>query len=113
MDYEVDREPGQWHIREKGQITRGLTVTDGWLQSMGFGAPSRLNIQAIVNAVYASQGGVTLDEYAANRMPKDIEFTAGFKSYPDHRLRGRVPHNPPNLGRAVRAPTGGLTIIRE
>jgi hypothetical protein len=108
MDYEVEREPAQWHIREKGQASRGITVTDGWLQSMGFGRPSRLNIQAIVNAVYASQGGVTLDEYAANRIPKDIDITPGFKSYPDHRLRGRVPHNPANPGKVVRAPNGLL-----
>lgn len=94
MDYEVEREPGQWHIREKGQLTRGTTVTDAWLQSMGFGRPSRQNIQHIVNAVYASQGGVTLDEYAARRMPRDIEFVAGFKSYPGHESRGRLPRNP-------------------
>ena len=94
MEYEVTREEGQWHIQEKGQLSRGITVTDGWLSMMSFGPPSRLNIQAIVNAIYAAQGGVVLDQYAATHMPKDIEFVGGFKSYPQHATRGRLPRNP-------------------
>ena len=94
MEYQVEREPGQWHIREKGQLSRGTTVTDAWLDTMGFGRPSRLNIQAIVDAVYASQGGVTLDTYAAGRLPKDLAFIPGFKSYRHLAGRGQIPRNP-------------------
>ncbi len=85
MEYEVEREPGQWHIREKGQLTRGTTVTDSWLQSMGFGRPSRQNIDAIVRATYASAAGMTLDKYA---LPKDTGFKPGFASYPSLPERG-------------------------
>lgn len=82
MEYEVTRELGQWHIQEKGQTSRGTTVTDGWLEQMGFGRLSRLNIDAVVQATMASVGGVVLDHHASTRMPKDLAFTAGFKSYP-------------------------------
>lgn len=102
MEYEVEREPGQWHIQEKGQTSRGTTVTDSWLASLGFSAPNRGNIQAIVDAVYAMKGGVTLDKYAASHMPKDIPFTPGSKHYPSHPLKGRVARNPPGLGNAQR-----------
>lgn len=81
MEYEVEREQGQWHIREKGQLTRGTTVTDSWLEQMGFGRLTRLNIDAVVQAAAASAVGQVLDPYAAARRPKDIPFKAGFKSY--------------------------------
>ena len=91
MEYEVTREQGQWHIQEKGQATRGTTVTDVWLQQMGFGRLTRLNIDAVVQAAAASAVGQILDPYAASRMPKDIPFKAGFKSYPSS--SGRLPRN--------------------
>ncbi len=81
MEYDVEREYGQWHIREKGQTTRGTTVMDSWLQQMGFGKPTRLNIDAIVQATMAAAGGMVLDTYAASRMPKDIAFTPSSTSY--------------------------------
>lgn len=86
MDYEVDREQGQWHIRERGQMSRGTTVTDTWLEQMGFGTLTRLNIDAVVRATMASAGGVILDNHASRRMPKDVAITPGFKSYPRRRL---------------------------
>jgi hypothetical protein len=81
MEYEVEREYGQWHIREKGQLTRGTTVTDTWLEQMGFGRLTRLNIDQVVTAAAASAAGYVLDPYAASRRPRDIPFKAGFKSY--------------------------------
>lgn len=68
MNYEVEREHGQWHIREEGQVSRGTTVTDSWLERMEFGRPTRTNIDAIVAATQASVGGVTLDPYAARHI---------------------------------------------
>jgi hypothetical protein len=93
MEYEVEREPGQWHIRERGQVTRGTTVTDGWLRQMGFGALSRSNVDEVVRATMAVGSGQVLDSYAASRMPRDIAFRAGFKSYPS-KGRGMLPRNP-------------------
>ena len=75
MEYEVDREHGQYHIRERGQVSRGTTVTDGWLEQMGFGRLTRLNIDAVVQAAMASAFGQVLDPYAASRMPKDIAWS--------------------------------------
>ncbi len=72
MEYDVERERGQWHIREKGQASRGTTVTDAWLEQMGFGTLSRSNIDEVIRATMASLGGVTLDEYAASRMPREL-----------------------------------------
>lgn len=97
MEYEVEREPGQFHIREKGQLTRGTTVTDVWLEQMGFGRLTRLNIDAVVQAAAASAFGVILDPDAARRLPKDIPFTAGFKSFPHSPTRGRLPRNPERM----------------
>lgn len=96
MEYEVTREEGQWHIQERGQLTRGTTVTDGWLHQMGFGTLTRLNIDAVVSATMAGAAGVTLDPHAARRMPKDIAFKAGFKSYPSAG-RGTRPRNRPRI----------------
>lgn len=96
MEYEVEREHGQWHIREKGQLTRGTTVTDPWLQQMGFGTLTRLNVDAVVKATMAGAGGQILDSHAARRMPKDIAFTPGFKSYPSEG-RGMKPRNRPRI----------------
>ena len=75
MEYEVERERGQWHVREKGQMTRGTTVTDSWLEQMGFGRLSRLNIDAVIQATMAAAGGMVLDPYAARRLPRDISLT--------------------------------------
>ncbi len=88
MEYEVSREQGQWHIREKGQVGRGTTVTDGWLDQMGFGTLSRLNIDAVVKATMAAAGGMALDRDASRRMPKDIAFTPSSRSY---RPKARIP----------------------
>ena len=93
MEYEVEREQGQWHIREKGQLSRGTTVTDTWLRQMGFGALTRLNIDAVVSATVAGAAGGTLDP-AARRLPKDIDLKAGFKSYPSREPR---PRNQPRI----------------
>lgn len=64
MNYDVEREYGQWHIRDEGQTTRGTTVTDSWLKQMKFGPLTRINIDDVLNAIHASAGGVTLDESA-------------------------------------------------
>jgi len=89
MEYEVEREYGQYHVREKGQLTRGTTLTDAWLQQMGFWPLSRLNIDAAINATMASVGGAILDK----TRPKDYAFRAGFKSYPTRgpKQRMRIP----------------------
>ncbi len=70
MEYDVEREQGQWHIREKGQVSRGTTVTDGWLDQMGFGRLSRLNIDAVVQAVTMSAFGTVLDTHAARQVAR-------------------------------------------
>ncbi len=90
MEYDVEREQGQWHIREKGQAARGTTVTDGWLEQMGFGRLTRSNIDAVVQATYASMGGVPLDVPASRRMPKDINLTSSSRSYPRPRTPERM-----------------------
>ena len=90
MEYEVEREHAQWHIREKGQLTRGTTVTDIWLEQMGFGRLSRLNIDAVIQATMAAASGVVLDSYAASRLPKDIPFKASSRSYPKARIPERM-----------------------
>ena len=54
MEYDVEREYGQWHIREKGQATRGTTVTDVWLEQMRFGQLSRTNIDEVIQATMAA-----------------------------------------------------------
>ena len=82
MEYDVEREQGQYHIRERGQVSRGTTVTDGWLEQMGFGRLSRLNIEAVVQAVTMSAFGAVLDRHAASRMPADIDFKTSSVSYP-------------------------------
>lgn len=81
MEYEVEREYGQWHIREKGQTTRGTTVMDSWLEQMKFGPLTRLNIDAVIQATMAAAGGMTLDKPASRRMPKDLAFTPSSRSY--------------------------------
>ena len=90
MDYEVTREQGQWHLQERGQTTRGTTVTDAWLEQMGFGRLAKHNIDAVVRAAAAAYRGEVLDPAVARRMPKDISFTAGFKSYPRARIPERM-----------------------
>ena len=91
MEYDVEREQGQWHIREKGQVGRGTTVTDSWLDTMGFGRLTHLNIEAVVQATMASAGGAVLDSYAASRMPADIDFKTSSRSYPGVVRRVSVP----------------------
>lgn len=86
MEYEVEREHGQYHVREKGQLTRGTTLTDGWLRQVGFWPLTRLNIDAAINATMAAGSGIILDPAAARRMPRDINRRPGFKSY-----RPRIP----------------------
>ena len=90
MEYEVEREHAQWHVREKGQTTRGTTVTDAWLAQMGFGTLTRLNIDSVVKATMAAAGGQALDPYAARRMPKDMNFTPSSRSYPKPRIPERM-----------------------
>ena len=77
----MTREHGQWHVQEKGQATRGTTVTDVWLEQMRFGQLSRTNIDAVIQAPRAAGAGQVLDPYAASHMPKDIAFTSGSRSY--------------------------------
>ena len=101
MEYEVEREQDQWHIREKGQLSRGTTVTDVWLRQMGFGTLTRTNIDEVIRAATASAFGEVLDPYAASHMPPDIAFTPGFKSYPS-KGRGTLPRNPPQQARPSR-----------
>ena len=81
MEYDVEREQGQWHIREKGQASRGTTVTDAWLEQMRFGQLSRTNIDAVIKAAMEAGAGQILDPYAASHMPKDIAFTPNSRSY--------------------------------
>lgn len=77
MEYDVEREGegwpnGQYHVREKGQLSRGTTVTDGWLQQMNFGPLSRSNIDDVIRATMASVYGEVLDTYAASRIPSEL-----------------------------------------
>lgn len=73
MRYDVEREHGQWHLREEGQVSRGTTVTDAWLERMEFGRPTRTNIDAIVAATQASVGGMVLDGPASRRLPYEMD----------------------------------------
>jgi len=90
MQYEVEREHGQYHVREKGQRTRGTTLTDVWLKGMGFWPLSRLNIDAAINATMAASTGTILDPQAARRVPREENFRPGFKSYPRPRVPERM-----------------------
>lgn len=90
MEYDVEREHGQWHVREKGQVSRGTTVTDGWLEQMGFGTLTRSNIDSVIQATMASAAGTALVEPASRRMPKDIAFTPSSRSYPRPRIPERM-----------------------
>lgn len=87
MEYDVEREHGQWHIREKGQVSRGTTVTDDWLEQMGFGRLTRLNIDDVVRATMVGAAGGVLDSPAARSMPRDIAFTPGLQSFPSRPKR--------------------------
>jgi len=89
VEYEVQREDGQYHVIERGQTTRGTTLTDGWLRQMGFWPLSRLNLEHAMNATMAMAGGMILDQYAARhplRQP-DISFTPRSASYPTRRMQ--------------------------
>lgn len=82
MEFDVEREHGQYHVREKGQMSRGTTLTDSWLKQMGFWPLGRSNIDHAINATMALVGGAVLDEPASRRMPKDMAFTPSSRSYP-------------------------------
>lgn len=90
MEYDVEREAEQrqWHIREKGQVSRGTTVTDAWLQQMGFGTLSRLNIDEVIRAATAGYAGQVLDPAAARQIPKEVSRNPIIRSY---RPRPRIP----------------------
>ncbi len=90
MEYDVEREQGQWHIREKGQVSRGTTVTDAWLEQMGFGKLTRSNIDSVIQATMAAAAGEVLDKPASRRLPKDIAFTPASTSYPRPRIPERM-----------------------
>ncbi len=94
MEYEVEREHGQYQVRERGQTTRGTTLTDAWLKQMGFWPLSRLNIDAAINATMAMAGGAVLDPQAARRMPREMDVRDSFTSYP---TRGSRPHIPERM----------------
>src|SRR5512146_2050183 len=96
MEYEVEREHNQYHVREKGQVSRGTTLTDGWLRQMGFWPLSRLNIDAAIEAATASVMGYVLDPHAARRLPKEIVSKDMFTSYPARGRQGR-PHIPDRI----------------
>ena len=87
MEYEAIREEEdkRWHVIEKGQTTRGTTLTDEWLKQMGFWPLSRTNIDDAIRATMAGAGGMILDPYAARHplRQKDLNgaITEGFKSY--------------------------------
>ena len=81
VEYEVTREYGQWHVQEKGQASRGTTVTDAWLDQMGFGMLTRSNIDEVIRTTMAAAGGEVLDRPASRRIPKDVAFTPGSRSY--------------------------------
>ena len=86
MGYDVEREGGAWpngqyHVREKGQVSRGTTLTDGWLKSMGIGPLSRLNIDAAINATMASTGGMVLDRNAQQGIRRELGFVGRTASY--------------------------------
>lgn len=86
MEYDVEREYQQWHVREKGQLGRGTTVTDVWLEQMGFGTLTRSNIDAVIHATMASAGGMVLDK----SRPRDIAFKPKLSSYPRSRIPERM-----------------------
>ena len=90
MEYEVEREYGQWHVRERGQVDRGTTVTDAWLEQMGFGTLTRSNIDDVIHATMAAAGGLVLDPYAASRRPKDMNIIPSSRSYPRPRIPERM-----------------------
>lgn len=71
-EYEVERvntEIGAgFKIREKiDPPGSGFIVTDGWLKAFGFGIPSFLNIDSIINAMWACYAGSVRDEKAQGR----------------------------------------------
>lgn len=67
-----------------------MMVTDSWLRAMGFFPLTRLNAEDVIKATFASAGGHVLNPMT--RLPKDIDFKAGFRSYPSNG-RGRLPRN--------------------
>jgi hypothetical protein len=78
---EVEREYEQYHIREAGQLTRGMTVTDEWLKKYGYWPLSKHNIEAVTDACLALASGAVLDSYAASRVPEDLGFKESSTSY--------------------------------
>jgi hypothetical protein len=53
-----------WEIRDDDQAPgSGTIITDQWLKTFGFGPPTRSNIDQIMKATMANQGG-----YAATKV---------------------------------------------
>lgn len=71
---EVEREYGQYHIRERGQLSRGMTVTDEWLKKNGFWPLSHSNVGQVTQACLALASGAILDTYASKRIPEELEW---------------------------------------
>jgi hypothetical protein len=58
MQVTRNNEYGGWEISEDGQAPgSGMIITDQWLNSFGFGPPTRSNIDQILKATMANQGG--------------------------------------------------------
>lgn len=91
----VEREPDfrGWRIREKGQLPgTGMIVTDHWLATFGFSAPSKFNIDKIIEACVASLHGYAPvqpdldrsaklygDPFAEKGSAPDIEYGEGLR----------------------------------
>jgi hypothetical protein len=68
VEYDVRRVEGGWRIMEVGQEPPGMFVGDDWLRAAGLSAPSRSNIQDIINATIYNAGGGRLAKFN----PKDL-----------------------------------------
>lgn len=109
-EYEVGREDGGWHIRERGQTTRGMTVTDKWLDEMGFGRLTRLNVEDVIKATMASVGGVVLNPSKARRVPRDM----GHLPFPrQFAVQGRRDASTQDGGNAEDGSGGTVAIVRR
>ena len=67
MEYRVERVHNGWQIASSDQPHgTGMTVTDTWLHSYGFGPPSRSNIDQIVKATYGAQQNIAAKKVDPN-----------------------------------------------
>lgn len=76
-DYDVERVQGGWRIMEVGQDPPGMFVGDDWLRNAGLGAPTRSNIQDIINAtLYNAAGGLVakFDPKDLGHLPRPRQF---------------------------------------